>query len=221
MGCSQRPLRRPRTNNERPPPSSPSAWEDEGTPVAARTSTSGPGGGAAMPRGRRADNRSTGCNGLRHVFLPQADHTGSPGDVKVDLGGRSEWCGWAARPYASTQMRRNQGKSSRVLGAWRRAQRTNPASQPINCSETRTGEIADRPQRLAAPLQPERGAHAIVKPCLMSGRLRRRLPVSANRALATAGAMGGVAGSPIPPSAAPLSTMCTSTAGMCRICSMG
>src|SRR3989442_1204706 len=43
------------------------------------------------------------------------------------------------------------------------------------------------------------------------GSLRIRLPVAANIALQTAGAMGGVPGSPTPPGASLLGTMCTST----------
>ncbi|MCY1376269.1 hypothetical protein D9M69_637470 [compost metagenome] len=49
-----------------------------------------------------------------------------------------------------------------------------------------------------------------------SGRLRRRWPVNANTALATAGAMGGVPGSPTPPggTSAPVpARMSTSMAG--------
>ena len=47
-----------------------------------------------------------------------------------------------------------------------------------------------------------------------SGRLRRRLPVAANTALATAGAIGGVPGSPTPPmDDEPPSTRCTDITG--------
>ena len=60
----------------------------------------------------------------------------------------------------------------------------------------------------------ERGeeAPACVQPS--SGSLRMRLPVAANIAFATAGAIGGVPGSPIPPGASRLGTMCTSTFGI-------
>src|SRR5262249_10580787 len=47
-----------------------------------------------------------------------------------------------------------------------------------------------------------------------SGRGRRRWPVAANTALATAGAIGGVPGSPAPPAFSPLETMWTSTFGI-------
>jgi hypothetical protein len=46
------------------------------------------------------------------------------------------------------------------------------------------------------------------------GSLRSRLPVAAKIALATAGIMVGVLASPIPPGAAWLGTMCTSTTGI-------
>ena len=46
------------------------------------------------------------------------------------------------------------------------------------------------------------------------GRRRMRTPVAAKIALQTAGAIGGVPGSPTPPGAAPLSTMWTSTRGI-------
>ena len=46
------------------------------------------------------------------------------------------------------------------------------------------------------------------------GRLRMRLPVAAKMALVTAGAMGGVPGSPMPPGASPLWMMRTSTCGV-------
>ena len=46
------------------------------------------------------------------------------------------------------------------------------------------------------------------------GSLRNRLPVAAKMALATAGIMVGVLASPIPPGAAWLGTMCTSTTGI-------
>ena len=47
-----------------------------------------------------------------------------------------------------------------------------------------------------------------------SGKLRRRLPVAAKIAFATAGAIGGVPGSPTPPmDDEPVSTRCTDIAG--------
>src|SRR5688572_3860238 len=46
------------------------------------------------------------------------------------------------------------------------------------------------------------------------GRRRTGFFVSANSAFATAGAIGGVPGSPIPPSGSPLVTMCVSIAGI-------
>src|ERR1700722_20272479 len=46
------------------------------------------------------------------------------------------------------------------------------------------------------------------------GSLRRRLPVAAKMALATAGIMVGVLASPMPPGAAWLGTMYTSTTGI-------
>lgn len=45
------------------------------------------------------------------------------------------------------------------------------------------------------------------------GSLRRRTPSSWNRALATAGATGGTATSPMPPGASPLGKRCTSIVG--------
>lgn len=47
-----------------------------------------------------------------------------------------------------------------------------------------------------------------------SGSDRCRFPVNANKAFATAGAMGGVPGSPTPPGACVDGTRCTSTAGI-------
>ena len=47
----------------------------------------------------------------------------------------------------------------------------------------------------------------------VSGKLRRRLPVSLNTALATAGAIGGVAGSPMPSGCSALGMMMVSTSG--------
>jgi hypothetical protein len=45
------------------------------------------------------------------------------------------------------------------------------------------------------------------------GSFRTRRPVSADTALATAGAVGGRGGSPTPPMASPLSMTCASTTG--------
>ena len=53
------------------------------------------------------------------------------------------------------------------------------------------------------------------------GRRRRRLPVTAKMALATAGAMGGTPVSPTPPILSVLSTMCASTSGISFIRSIG
>ena len=52
------------------------------------------------------------------------------------------------------------------------------------------------------------------------GSLRMRFPVNAKIALQTAGAIGGVPGSPTPPGASLLGTMCTSTTGISAIWSM-
>ncbi len=52
------------------------------------------------------------------------------------------------------------------------------------------------------------------------GSFRMRLPVSANTALHTAGAIGGVPGSPTPPCASLDGTMYTSTAGISAIFSI-
>ena len=49
------------------------------------------------------------------------------------------------------------------------------------------------------------------------GSERKRLPVSANTAFATAGAIGGNPGSPTPPILSVLSTICTSTLGISSI----
>jgi len=62
-------------------------------------------------------------------------------------------------------------------------------------------------------------AHA-VGPNLI-GKARTRCPLSTNNALATAGAMGGVPGSPTPPGGWVLGTMCVSMRGMCAICTTG
>ena len=47
-----------------------------------------------------------------------------------------------------------------------------------------------------------------------NGMRRMRLPVSLNTALATAGAIGGVPGSPMPVGGSLLATICTSTRGI-------
>src|SRR5260370_27961918 len=49
------------------------------------------------------------------------------------------------------------------------------------------------------------------------GSRRMGLPVAAKIALQTAGAIGGVPGSPTPPGASLLGTMCTSTTGISAI----
>jgi GNAT superfamily N-acetyltransferase len=59
--------------------------------------------------------------------------------------------------------------------------------------------------------QKDEGLHACSS---ASGSERRRWPVSAKRAFATAGAMGAVAGSPMPPILAPLWMMWTETSGI-------
>ncbi len=46
------------------------------------------------------------------------------------------------------------------------------------------------------------------------GRARRRVPVAANTASATAGAIGGTPISPIPAGGSEFVTMCTSTSGI-------
>jgi len=54
-----------------------------------------------------------------------------------------------------------------------------------------------------------------------NGSVRSRLPVSANTAFATAGAIGAVAGSPMPPIRAPLGMMWTETFGISCMRSTG
>lgn len=54
-----------------------------------------------------------------------------------------------------------------------------------------------------------------------NGSVRRRLPVSAKTAFATAGAIGAVAGSPIPPIGAPLSITWTAIFGISWIRRIG
>jgi len=49
------------------------------------------------------------------------------------------------------------------------------------------------------------------------GSLRSRLPVAAKIAFATAAAVAAVPGSPIPPGASPLFTICTSIGGVSLI----
>jgi len=67
-------------------------------------------------------------------------------------------------------------------------------------------------QRVAQRAVPEIGPQRLQT--RRSGRLRRRIPVAAKMALATAGAIGGVPGSPTPPTAdAPLSTRWTAITG--------
>jgi hypothetical protein len=56
-------------------------------------------------------------------------------------------------------------------------------------------------------------AHAAFKAAGATGSFRRRLPVAAKIALATAGAIAAVPGSPIPPGACVLETRCTSMTG--------
>ncbi len=55
----------------------------------------------------------------------------------------------------------------------------------------------------------------------MIGSVRILFPVNANSAFVTAGAIGGVPGSPVPVGAAPLGTMCTSTTGIDAIANNG
>ena len=57
--------------------------------------------------------------------------------------------------------------------------------------------------------------------CNTIGRLLIRCPVSAKIAFTTAGAIGGVPGSPTPPGPSVLGTMCTSTTGISFIRSIG
>lgn len=54
-----------------------------------------------------------------------------------------------------------------------------------------------------------------------SGNRRRRVPVSAKNAFATAGAIGGSAGSPAPPGSSSLSMRITSTSGISLMRSIG
>jgi hypothetical protein len=55
----------------------------------------------------------------------------------------------------------------------------------------------------------------------LSGKLRKRCPVKLNTALATAGATGGTAGSPIPSGGSMLGTITVSTSGASFIRSTG
>src|SRR5215813_4137635 len=57
------------------------------------------------------------------------------------------------------------------------------------------------------------GSPQAERSCCSSGSLRTRLPVAAKTALASAGAVTAVPGSPIPPGASPFRTRCTSMAG--------
>ena len=64
-------------------------------------------------------------------------------------------------------------------------------------------------------------AHADVQCQTTRGNARWRLPVSANKALATAGANGGTPGSPTPAGARVLGTIHVSTTGACASWTMG
>ena len=78
--------------------------------------------------------------------------------------------------------------------------------------------------RLPSPALPERIARGFQAFFRSSGRIgsrRRRWPVTAKIALATAGATGGTPGSPTPPILSVVSTMWTSTAGISFIRRIG
>jgi len=63
-------------------------------------------------------------------------------------------------------------------------------------------------------LRPKAAGYAFFNIPGSIGRLRMRLPVAAKIAFVTAGAIGGVPGSPTPPGASPLGTRCTSMTGI-------
>ena len=71
----------------------------------------------------------------------------------------------------------------------------------------RTPILRDEPQQV------ERSTIQHVLIVKEKGKERIRRPVAANIALATAGAMGGVPGSPTPPIFSPLWMICTSVSG--------
>jgi hypothetical protein len=70
------------------------------------------------------------------------------------------------------------------------------------------------PDRLIADQARQQKKRFYARSSLRIGSLRSRLPVAAKIAFATAGMMVGVLASPIPPGAAWLGTMCTSTTGI-------
>ena len=70
-------------------------------------------------------------------------------------------------------------------------------------------------------LGPFHGPQVTLTPCLAIGSERNRFPVAGKRALATAGAMGGVLGSPMPPGCSAPSMIDTAIFGICARCSIG
>jgi hypothetical protein len=85
---------------------------------------------------------------------------------------------------------------------------------------TVTNAFCPRSMRPTSTSSARAGAHAITSitsnapSAACRGRVRSRLPVSLNSALATAGAMGGTAGSPIPVGLSSLSRTVTSMRGV-------
>src|SRR6516162_1107007 len=81
-----------------------------------------------------------------------------------------------------------------------------------------------RPAGLYDPVEkliPLHGPQVTLRPCLTIGSERRRFPVAAKTALATAGAIGGVPGSPIPPGCSAPPMIDTEIFGICGRCSIG
>ena len=97
--------------------------------------------------------------------------------------------------------------------ATRRAMADPGGRQPDRRADRRRAADADQPAGAAASgLLQQRG---------VDRQARMRLPVAAKIALTTAGAIGGVPGSPMPPGVSVLGTMCTSTLGISFMRSTG
>src|SRR5512143_836118 len=74
---------------------------------------------------------------------------------------------------------------------------------------------------LLAYSSPRDPAEVLLRSSGLIGNLRMRLPVAANTAFATAGAIGGTPVSPMPLGGFVLGTMCTSTLGISSMRSNG
>ena len=117
-----------------------------------------------------------------------------------------------ARRFSGRAAPRLRGTGRQCAGRWRRSAITASEQRKDQCQNQDKHFAFTATRRLL--LRGRSEFHNPAHGARRNGRRRRRRPVAAKTAFATAGAITGTPGSPTPPGAASLSMMCTMTSGI-------